>query len=277
MAASLSELPSIAEIEASTDLLSDPCRSVKVVRVRERFAVKVGLTIAPLEAENRKFVAANTNILVPKVHADFIDPDTRKRYIIMDHLPGTDLEKLAPSLSEAQKKTVGKRIREALDEVRRIPSPGYLGNLNRMPYYEGVLSTLDNDPRISGPFENEDQFNKGLLKALGQRESPHYVRLLTAPIQHTLSGHKTVFVHGDLQPKNVIVEQHGACEDGSPDYRITLIDWSMAGWYPEYWDYCNSTVYCQARPAWLELVPHIFDEYPLEYLMMRIFYTSMFY
>ncbi|KAL4931474.1 kinase-like domain-containing protein [Aspergillus undulatus] len=270
-------LPSIAEIEASTDILSDPSRSVKVVRVRERFAVKVGISIAPLEAENMKFVAANSNVPIPKAYDHFVDPETQKRYIIMDHIPGTHLQKLAPSLPEDQKKTVSKRISEALDELRRIPSQGYFGNLNRTPYYEGILSTLDHDPSISGPFDNEEQLNQGLLKCLGQRESPHYVRLLREPIRRTLRGHKAVFTHADLQPKNVMIEQNVVCADGSPDYRITLLDWNLAGWYPEYWDYCNSTVYCQGKPDWLELIPDIFDEYPVEYLMMRIFYTSMFY
>ncbi|OJJ67221.1 hypothetical protein ASPBRDRAFT_187336 [Aspergillus brasiliensis CBS 101740] len=270
-------LPSIAEIEASTDLLSDPSRSVKVVRVRERFAVKVGITIAPLEAENMKFVATNSNVPISRVYDHFVDPETQKRYIIMDYIPGTDLQKLAPSLSEDQKRTVSKRIREALDELRRIPSLGYLGNLNRTPYYEGILSTLDHDPSISGPLDNEEQLNQGLLKCLAQRESPHYVRLLREPIQRTLRRHRAVFTHADIQPKNVMVAQNGVCADGSPDYRITLIDWGLAGWYPEYWDYCNSTAYCQGKPEWLELVPDIFDEYLLEYLMMRILYTSMFY
>lgn len=150
--------------------------------------------------------------------------------------------------------------------------------MNRTPYYEGILSTLDRDPSISGPFDDEQGFNQGILKCLGQRESPHYVRLLHEAIKRTLKGHRTVFAHADLQPKNVMVEQKGVCEDGSHDYRITIIDWDLAGWYPsEYWEYCNSTVYCQAKPEWLELVPDIFEEYPVEYLMMRIFYMSMFY
>ncbi|KAL4821803.1 hypothetical protein BDW67DRAFT_189733 [Aspergillus spinulosporus] len=207
---------SVAEIETSTDLLSDPSKSVKVVRVRERFVVKVGTFIPPLEAENMKFVAAISNVR-------------------------------------------------------------YLGNLNRTPYYEGILSTVDHDPNISSPFDNEEQLNQGLLKCLEKRESPHYVRLLREPIQRTPREHKTVFTHADLQPKNVMVEQKGVCEDGSPDYQITLVDWGLAGWYPEHWDYCNSSVYYQSRPDWLELLPDIFDEYPVEYLMMRILYTSIFY
>ncbi|GLA82181.1 hypothetical protein AtubIFM56815_006361 [Aspergillus tubingensis] len=109
------------------DILSDPCRSVKVVRVKERFAVKFGFSIAPLEAENMRFVATNSKVRVPKVYDDFVDPETQKRYIIMEYIPGTDLQKLAPSLSEDQKKKVSKRIKEALDEMRRITSQGYLG------------------------------------------------------------------------------------------------------------------------------------------------------
>lgn len=93
------KLPSTAEIEASTDILSDPCRSVKVVRVKERFAVKFGFSIAPLEAENMRSVATNSKVRVPKVYDDFMDPETQKRYIIMEYIPSTDLEKLAPSLS----------------------------------------------------------------------------------------------------------------------------------------------------------------------------------
>ncbi|KAL4752937.1 hypothetical protein BDW72DRAFT_191509 [Aspergillus terricola var. indicus] len=197
-------LPSITEIEASTDLLSDPSRSVKVVRVRQRSAVKAGTSIAPLEAENMKVVAANSKVPVPKVHDHFVDPETQKRYIIMDYVPGTDLQK------------------EALDELRRISSQGYPRNLNRMSYYEGNLSTIDLDTSMSVPFHNEEQFNQGLLKCLGKRELPNYVRLLRETIQRTLRGHKTVFAHADLQPKYVMAEQKGVCEDGSPDNQITL-------------------------------------------------------
>jgi thiamine kinase-like enzyme len=91
----------------------------------------------------------------------------------------------------------------------------------------------------------------------------------------TLRGHNTVYTHADLQPKNVMLEQKGLCEDGSPDYLITLIDWDLAGWYPEYWNYCNSTVYCQSRLDWLEQVPDIFNEYPVEYLMMQIIHVNV--
>lgn len=76
------DLPTVAEIEASTDVLSIRTNAIKVVRVKERFAVKIGYTIPPLEAENMKFVAANSKVFVPKVYANFVDPETQKRYTL---------------------------------------------------------------------------------------------------------------------------------------------------------------------------------------------------
>jgi hypothetical protein len=75
---SIIELPTIADIEASTDVLSIRTNAIKVVRVKERFAVKIGYSIPPLEAENMKFVAANSKVPVPKVHLLlFIKPQKR--------------------------------------------------------------------------------------------------------------------------------------------------------------------------------------------------------
>lgn len=271
------ELPTVSEIEASPDVLSVRTNAIKVVRVRKRFAVKFGYSIPSLEAENMKFVACHSKVPVPKVHSHFVDPETQKRYIIMDYVPGADLEKMLPSLTPTEKKTISKEIKDAVDELRRIPAPGYFGNLARTPYTDGVLSSPDDNPMISGPFNSQDEMNQGILVRLGQKESPHYIRLLRGMVDLTLKGHKSVFTHGDLQPKNVIVERKGLREDGSSNFKVTLIDWNLSGWYPEFWDYCNSTLYCQLKPGWLELVPDIFDQYPLEYLMMQVVYASVFY
>ncbi|KAL4920848.1 kinase-like protein [Aspergillus aurantiobrunneus] len=209
-------LPTIAEIEAATDVLSMLDNSAKVVRVKEHFAVKFGNGIPLSEAENIKFLAANSRDPVPKVYAAF---------------------KLLPSLTVAQKSTICKLVRDEFTDLRNIPPQDYLGTLNRQPYLDG------------------------------------YARFLQKMIDSTLHGHRTVFTHGDLQPKNIIVKE----VDQSPHFKITLIGWAIAGWYPEYWDFCNATIACRFKPDWLELASKILDEYPVEYLMMQVVYGTVFY
>jgi aminoglycoside phosphotransferase (APT) family kinase protein len=199
--AEVTDLPTVAEIEAASDVLSVRTNAIKVVRVREHFAVKFGYSIPPLEAENMQFVAHNSNVPVPKVHDNFVDPNTQKRYIIMDYIPGANLERLLPSLTPIEKKTNTKRIKDAVDELRRIPAQGYFGNLTRQPYTDGVLSSPDDNRTISGPFENQEQKNEGILARLGQTESPQYIRLLRGMVDRALKDHRIVFTHGDLQPR----------------------------------------------------------------------------
>lgn len=73
MASEAIRLPTVAEIEAATELLSMEEASAKVVRVNERFTVKMAHGVPLIEAENMEFIAAHSKVPVPKVHAAFRD------------------------------------------------------------------------------------------------------------------------------------------------------------------------------------------------------------
>uniref|UniRef100_A0A093W277 Putative choline kinase 3 n=1 Tax=Talaromyces marneffei PM1 TaxID=1077442 RepID=A0A093W277_TALMA len=205
----------------------------------------MGYGIPLIEAENMKFLAANSKVPVPKVHAAFRDPDTNKTYIIMEYLPGHTLEKLLPSLDPVEKATISNLIKDAITELRK-----------------GL------DPKISGPFANQGDMNLAIIEKIRQTESDQYIRLLRNMIDRTLNSHRSVFTHGDLQPKNIMVERFGD-RNVCPQFRISLLDWESAGWYPELWDFCNATIACRFKPDWLELVPDILEQYPVEFLMMQ--------
>ncbi|OGM42143.1 hypothetical protein ABOM_009160 [Aspergillus bombycis] len=270
-------LPTIAEIEAATDVLSMPDNSAKVVRVKEHFAVKFGNGIPLSEAENMRFLAANSKVPVPKVYQAFIDPETNRTFIVMEYVHGDNLQKLLPSLTPSQKTIICKLVKDAMIDLRNIPPPDYLGTLNRRPYHDGVFWTKEQNPLISGPFPSQKEMNRGILERLRQTESPQYIRLLQTMVDSTLHSHRTVFAHGDLQPKNIMVQEVESHDGESPKFKITIIDWEISGWYPEYWDFCNATISCRFKPDWLALVPDILDEYPVEYLMMHVVYSTVFY
>lgn len=46
-----------------------------------------------------------------------------------------------------------------------------------------------------------------------------------------LKSASSVFTHGDIAPRNIMVDENG---------NITgIIDWEWAGWYPDYWEYAQ--------------------------------------
>ncbi|KAB8224089.1 hypothetical protein BDV33DRAFT_188388 [Aspergillus novoparasiticus] len=224
-----------------------PDNSAKVVRVKEHFAVKLGNGIPLSGAENMRFLAANSNKAL-------VDSETNRTFIIMEYIHGDTHQKLRPSLTPAQKTIICK-----------------------LPYHDGVFWTKDYIPLISGPFASQKEMNCGIIERLSLTESPQYIRLLQNMVDSTLHNHRTVFTHGDLQPKHIMVDEVESFEDGSLSFKITLKDWELAGWYPEYWDFCNATICCRFKPDWLELIPDILDEYHVEYLMVQIVYSSVFY
>lgn len=97
--------------------------------------------------------------------------------------------------------------------------------------------------------------NEGIIRRLeGAKPAPSsYISLLRTLISETLQGHRApsgVFTHGDLQSKNILVSRIGTKDDGSGsgEFKITIIDWEIAGWYPDYWEFCNATIAGRFKP-----------------------------
>ena len=83
-------LPTVAEIKAAIELISDT--SAKVIQVNKRFTVKWASAYPLIKAKNMKFLATSSKVPVPNVHIAFRNPDTNKTYIIMEYLPGDTLQ-----------------------------------------------------------------------------------------------------------------------------------------------------------------------------------------
>lgn len=270
-------IPSIEEIRASTEILSPSDASATVVRVGQHVAVKFGARISHLEAENLKFVSEHSNVPVPKVLATMTEPGTSCSFIVMEYVEGQGLGEIWNSLSPAEKFDVGRQIQDALENLRKLSEPGYFGALHRQPLPDGIFWTPEQDPQTSGPFETEKELNEGIIRRLKTSEPASHIALLRKLMSDTLKDHHPVFTHGDLQPKNILVNRIGTKDDGRGEFQIKIIDWENAGWYPEYWEFCNSTIAGRFRPDWLDLVQQIMPVYPTEYLMLQAIRSLLFY
>ncbi|KAF5542996.1 aminoglycoside 3 phosphotransferase choline Kinase family [Fusarium mexicanum] len=236
--------PTIAEIRASTEVLSPPDASATVVKVGENFAVKFGHTVSSKEAETFQFISSNTNFPVPEFYATLVEPETGINFIVMEYINAKSMADLWPSLAAPDKLEITNQLHAALQGLHSLEPPSYLGSVNRRPLTDGVFWTPDQNPATSGPFNTEEDLNEGILKRLAEHEPQAHLTLLRTLITATLRDHKVKFTHGDLQPKNILVKT--GLNDSH--YEIKIIDCEISGWYPEYWEFCNATIAGRFRP-----------------------------
>ncbi|KAI9669837.1 MAG: hypothetical protein M1817_004578 [Caeruleum heppii] len=240
-------IPTPSEIRSDGVLLSHPSReTVKVVKMSSQIAVKYGVDVSLSEGTTMQFVAAHCSSCPPTVWAMFSDPITidgvqmTENFIVMDFIPGMTLEAAWSSLTADERLTIGNQVKVLLEGLRstRLPDPAYLGGVYNGRYNDGIFWTVPEDPAICGPFPNEGAFNEGMLRRLGGLTDSAHLRLLRGLFDQLFSGHRTVFTHGDLQAKNIMVEplQSVAQDETQRRFKITLIDWELSGWYPEYWE-----------------------------------------
>lgn len=92
-------LPTPNDIDGSEVLLSESSGS-RLVRMQQRFVMKYGVYVRPIDAHNMLFVAKSTSVPVPKFYAIYQHREKQKiiTYIAMQYVQGTTLLKLWGSL-----------------------------------------------------------------------------------------------------------------------------------------------------------------------------------
>lgn len=160
------------------------------------------------------------------------DPDpgwhhcTGDGYVLTTRIPGISLAECRFALSDTDMAEISLQMTDYLTQLRTIPN-------NRNPTHpicnavgEALWDTrLRSGDEPQGPFADEAEFNT------------MFVRTGNDPAR---TGHKIVYTHADLNPRNILVEKV-AREDGTQGWRVSgIVDWENSGFYPEYWEYTKS-------------------------------------
>jgi thiamine kinase-like enzyme len=139
---------------------------------------------------------------------------------------------------------------------------GYITSLRAVTPPRGAqIAAADysacHDPRISskpfGPFNNHEEFHTFLR--WGNNENSKNPVLTEVSLEHSKRTYRTVLTHGDLVPRNIIVRK---------DRIAVIIDWEMAGWFPEYWEYTRAWVSSWDAQEWRDMLGVIMDVYDSE-------------
>lgn len=225
----------------------------KVVLTADNVVVKSGEHISVSEAEAMK-VAARADIPVPQLLGT--SQTERETSIRMSYIRGETLEKVWPNLSEQQRQDIAAQIRDILIKMRSLTPPeGFIGSCDGT----GVWDTRAHFTYDGPVCRDEAEFNGCLSSSLAAKTPEMLRRAFCGQLG---TGHGVVFTHGDLAPRNIMIEGG----------RVTgLMDWEESAWYPAYWE----VVKFFERPAgyeWKALAGMIFEE---EFLGELVTYNAM--
>lgn len=167
-------------------------------------------------------------------------------YLLSTRVPGVPLSGCQDVLSDRDYQEISLQLKDYLSQLRTIPM--------KTDEDSAICNTLGaacRDPRIHdrqpvGPFPDEASFSQEL-------------KFSDDPARR---GHKVVFTHADLNPRNILVDRV-RLPDGTLGWRVSgIVDWETAGYYPEYWDYTKA-MFERFRwsPRYNDLVKDVFSEF----------------
>ena len=191
---------------------------------------KYGSRVRCGEEVAMRLVGQHTSVPVPKIILSHYEPP-EKGTIGMSFVPGFTLKSMWDGLDEGNKERICLEIWTMIANWQKIQRPPHLAHLYQC-LADGSPATTDvllqdlEDP--PSPLYSDEavrvRIHQRYLRYFGER---YAATLPTMLPQSKVS----LFTHGDVAPRNIMVDENG---------NITgILDWELAGWYPEYWEYAN--------------------------------------
>ncbi|KAI9783835.1 MAG: hypothetical protein M1839_003171 [Geoglossum umbratile] len=261
-----SQIPTVQEIRASTNVISEKLRRT-VVAVSDTFLVKYGRAVEEIEGWNLLFVEQSLGMPAPRLYAMF--EESQDIFLVMEYIHGDLLEDVWSDLEEQDKMTIVGKLGGIIDNMRSLPSLGYFGSVLRGPLPNDMFWTETLDPSVCGPFSDGNELCLGLVAQLIYRQVvTSRVEFFKRHLPQLLGRHPPVFTHADIQRKNIIVQEIKGGQ--SRDYNVFIIDWESAGWYPSCWEYISILIAFNWGDDWLAKAEHFISPWPVEAGFMKL-------
>ncbi|CAK1359201.1 hypothetical protein CB0940_05449 [Cercospora beticola] len=243
------KLPSAEDIRGCTDVLHERFRA-KIVAVSQQIVAKFGGDVLEREGQALIYLERHVpKVPAPRLYAMYYHE--KELFLVMQRAPGVQLEKLWPSLTSSEKQFIVAELHNVFHQLRETvcPAPAYFGGLAG----EGVNHHLffnqkDDDQDLLGPFHGEAAFLEGLtsnFRASRERNGhPVFkVQFYEDHLSNALRGLSPVLTHGDVQRRNIMVAERkrSTPEESERRFDVFLVDWEMAAWLPEFWEYYSAS------------------------------------
>nr|POE94582.1 hypothetical protein CFP56_16821 [Quercus suber] len=273
-------LPTVQTIRDSTNVITQRSGQT-VVAVTANVVVKYGKSPKIREGHTLLYLERNVpDVPAPRLYAMYYDNE--ELFLVMQRMPGVQLDALWGELSEDDKALLVVNLRQVFDELRRheCPQAGFFGAVDGGSVPHHLFFCHDDRPDLTGPFQGEAAFNAGMVAQYKDIRELNNQRDFKAHFYETnlnkvLAGHKPTLTHSDVQMKNIIVREAVPENSRHRRFEIALVDWEYAGWYPDYWEYFMMFTIFQWDQDWSQKAADFMDPWPVECAMMKMLYTDL--
>lgn len=209
----------------------DPSFAAQVYRLNASTIAKTGDGVNMSEAATLRYVRQHTSIPVPEVFESYIHPETGHPCIIMEYIEGKTLDEEWSTYSgEEEKKVIG-QLKGYIGQLRSIDAQK-IGTVDGGRVQDQFFDD-DDEPRMVGPFDDVDASHEGLMMVLelkGKESKKKIMEQFSSEVSKR-KGYKIMLTHNDIVARNVMVKGDNVC---------AIVDWELAGFFPEYWEYCSA-------------------------------------
>ncbi|KAJ5204808.1 uncharacterized protein N7498_005687 [Penicillium cinerascens] len=275
----LPSLPTTDEIRACTNVLWETMAS-KIVTLNDDIVVKYGGCVDVWEGQALVYLERHVpKVPAPRLYAMY--HDSKQVFLIMQRVPGVQLNSIWPSLADSEKDDIIAKLQLIFDAMRKVecPWPDFFGGLDGGGVHHYLFYSQHGDEDFLGPFTGEPAFVAGLVgnyRALVERNNlPDYkARFYEKYLARVLQGHRPTLTHGDVQQKNIMVVENTSRpnDQGGRSFDIVLVDWENSGWFPDFWEF-----FCASYPLnfqwdedWSYRVQEFVQVWPAEMAIMQL-------
>ncbi|KIH89926.1 hypothetical protein SPBR_09053 [Sporothrix brasiliensis 5110] len=205
------------------------------------------------EIEAMAYVRGHTSIPVPRVLEYHFDADNKEAWFRMERLHGIQLDQAWPAMSDNIRTQTIHQLKSYIEQLHSIrpPEPGWIGSCAGGTAYDHRLNSLF----PCGPFKTTAEFHDFLVAPIRKCPNPQLADKYRTqfPDNHTI-----VFAHADLSWEHIFVDPRTGDVTG-------IIDWEMAGFWPEWWEYRKALFGGRTTPSWwVDIVNQALQQYPTE-------------
>ncbi|KAJ5509996.1 Aminoglycoside phosphotransferase [Penicillium expansum] len=224
-----------SELTDANRLVAD--NMINVFRVDDKTVVKLCDPHRLAEAEALKFIRSKTSIPVPEVYNAYVDKTIDRGVIVMEYIEGEVLRDVLQDMDDMRRQKIISELQQFMSELRSIEGD-FIGSIDGSACEDPVFCAEQGG---FGPYKTENEFNDGLIRAMTINETNSWVNHVSKLIR-AMPSHLTVLTHADFSPRNIIVRD---------DRVVGILDWEMAGFYPEYWEYIKAMYHQDWQSCWV--------------------------